>query len=427
MFTGFLSLSGNEVINNSRAATYAAALGITAVECGQCDGLANALWDEPYSSPDQDDAPWWDPTVPDSKEFAGLIGLEITGISKTTGRRDLVPLTSDGAALHPLRRSHREIQVRALALAKTDCALSYGYSWLASVLRGGLCSPGCSGDQLCFFTCCPPCADDPALECADPYLRTLFNVGLLTMDEPVDQKAISGGWMSTVTFTLAAGNPSIYREPTLVVSSAQPGGEVIAGYDPDVSVDCTEDINCLVDNRPPTSPEWPACPVPPAPILPPVPVDACFPIGTFTANRNVFTLPSGLVPIWGEKVPYLVIKAGSQRLERIIIRWYGNPTDRDCDDALDPCSACAEVNIAYIPARSTLTIDGRTETAFVDCPGGPGLNTAEPQLYGPGGTPFTWPVFNCADSLCLEVIVKDSTLAPDALIEIYYAIREDAA
>lgn len=434
LFNGFVALSGNELINHARVLAYSRQLGITELRCEPCDGLAHALGDGPYSSPDMDDAPWWDPTVPESKDFAGLLGLEIIGISKSTGRRELVPLTTDGAALHPLRRAHREIQIRALLLARTDCALSYGYSWLASALRGAACATGCGGGTLCFFTCCPPCVPDeqgqidPA--CGDPYVRTLYDVGLLAMDEPTEVRRVTGGWLAQVTFTLAAGDPFIYREPRLIVSTT-PGTpiEVIPDYDPAVSVVCTEDIDCLVTNRPdlPVT-EWPACPPPPAPLLPPVPVDACFPRGPFTAARAVFPLPPGMAPAWSEKVPYLVIKSGSRRLERIIVRWYGNPNQRPCDQIIgDPCQACAEVNVAYIPERSTLTIDGRAQRAYLDCPGGPGLLQAEPDLYGPGGSPFVWPVFGCADALCLEVITKDASLAPDAEVHVYYVVREDAA
>lgn len=427
MYTGFLALSGRELINNDRASVYAANLDITSVSCGACPGLDYALWDQPYSSPDQDDAPWWDPVVPDSKDFAGFIGLDITGISKTTSRRELVPLTTDGAALHPLRRAHREIQVKALALARSDCALSYGLSWLSSALRGGVCSSGCAGETLCFLTCCPPCADDPSGTCADPYLRSLLDVGLLSMDEPADVKAFSGGWMATVTYTLAAGDPYIYQDPTIVASGPVPG-TVIANYDPDISsTGCQEDIDCLVDARPPVSPEWPPCPPPPAPILPPLPVDSCFPRGTFTARRMIYPLASGQVPAWAEKVPHIVIKAGSATMQRIILRWYGNPTERDCTLPLDPCVACAEVNVAFIPAGATLTIDGRTERAYLDCAGGPGRAVAEPSLYGPSGTPFVWPVFSCADAMCLEIVAKQSSIAPDARIEIAYVVREDAA
>lgn len=421
MFDGYLAYGGSEIINSVRAATYAKALGITTVQCGNCDTLARALYDTPYTSPDADDAPWWDPVEPASKDFAGFVGLEITGLAKSVATRSLVPLTDNGAALHPLRRPHREIQVRALALARTECALSYGYSWLASALRGQLCLNSCEGDTLCFFTCCPPCAprdpDDPDT-CGDTYWRTVLNCGLLTMSDPVDVRKIPGGWIAQVTFTIAAGNPFVWREPLLVASGPTAAQRLPNYVDPGVPPDCAESADCLRDDT---------CPAPPAPVLPPPPVDACFPQGPFTAARAMIPLPQGKVPIWAEKVPLIIVRAGAQRLERLTIRWYGNPANRDCSTALDPCAACAEVNIAFVPAGATLTIDGRIETAFVDCPGGPGMVTAEPQLYARGGTPFVWPVFSCADSQCLEVIVKADTFSPDSTIDVYYVVREDAA
>jgi hypothetical protein len=422
VYDGFLAFAGTEIVNSPRAAAYARAMGITTVNCGGCETLPRALWSEPYISPDQDDAPWWDPTETASKEFAGLVGLEITGLSRNVGGRSLVPLTDNGAALHPFRRPHKEIQVRALAIARSECGLSYGYSWLASALRGSVCASGCQGDTLCFFTCCPGCgpvSDNPLDDdlCGDPYWRTMLNVGLLATEQPIKTR-IPGGWLSEVTFTFAAGNPYIWREPVLMAQGPSTG-QILPDYaDPGVPPECFEPADCLQADD---------CPAPPAPVLPPAPVDACFPQGPFTASRAVLPLPQERVPIWSEKVPLIIIKAGSSRIERLTIRWYANPNERDCATQIDPCSACAEVNIAYVPQGSTLTIDGRIESAFVDCPGGPGVATAEPQLYGRGGTPFVWPVFSCADGTCLEFITRSGTFAPDASIEVFYVVREDAA
>lgn len=426
MFEGYLAFAGNELVNNSRAATYAAALGITSVSCRGCDGLHRALYDTAYTSPDMDDAPWFDPTVPESKNFAGLLGLEVVGLSKSVAARGLVPLTERGAALHPIRRPHREIQVRALMLAASRAALSYGTSWLASALRGGVCAPGCSGDDLCFFTDCPPCpplpddpnVPDPCGDLATAYLRTLRNVGLLDMSELANIRKVSGGWLGEIVFTLAAGDPMIYREPTLMVTGPYPGYVQPNYSDTGLPADCFESADCLLDE---------SCPAPPAPVLPPLPVEACWPSGAFTAARVVMPVPTDRVPIWAEKVPLIYIKSGGLKLERLTIRWYGNPTGRDCTTGLDPCSACAEVNVAFVPANSTLTIDGRSEVAYVDCPGGPGLTTAEPALYARGGAPFVWPVFGCDVGMCVEIIAKADTIAADAQFDIYYVVREDAS
>lgn len=421
MYSGYLALGGNELINSPRAAQYASALGITRIRCEQCSTLQRALFDTPYTSPDMDDAPWWDPTEPHSKEFAGLFGLDIVGLGRSVASRAVVPLADDGAALHPLRRSHKEIQVTALALAKTEAALSYGVSWLSSVLRGQVCGSGCGGDGLCFFTACPTCDPPPPAgsvdTCGDAYFRQMFNVGLLQMEDLRDVQRVPGGWLGQVQFTVAAGDPFIYRDPVLVATGPQPSQQLPNYQDTGLPPVCFESTDCLRDDD---------CPPPPAPILPPVPIDACFPTGPFTASRFVLKLDAGKVPIWAEKVPYIRIKTGGSKIERLTLRWYANPMDRDCTD-LDPCSACAEINLAFVPAYSTLTIDGRSQTATVDCPGGPGQTTAEPALYGRGGTLFQWPVYNCDTPMCLEVITKADTVAADASMEIYYVVREDAA
>jgi hypothetical protein len=423
VFTGYLAFAGTEIVNSARAAAYARSLGITSVNCGDCATFPRAVGDTPYTSPDLDDAPWWDPSEVASKGFAGFLGLDITGFGKNVGGRGLVALTENGAALHPFRRTHREVQVNVLAIAQSQASLSYGFTWLASALRGRLCAPGCEGDTICFFTACPTCdppdtgSSAPDL-CGDPYWRTSLNAGLLSMEEPSDIKKISGGYLAQVTYTIACGDPFIYREPLLMASGPGDAQQLPNYSDPGLPPDCAETADCLRSDT---------CPTPPAPVLPPIPVDVCYPTGSFTAARQVFSLASDQVTLWSEKVPLIRVRAGSTRLERLTLRWYGNAAGHDCADDLDPCSACAEVNIAAIPAGSTLTIDGRIESASVDCPGGPGLATAEPQLYGRGGTPFVWPVFSCSDGSCLEVIAQADSISPDTTIEIYYVIREDAA
>lgn len=423
IYAGFLQFHGVELINNARTRAYANQLSITDVTC-ECGDLAAALDDTPYLSPDADNAPWWDPAEPHSKDFAGLIGLDITGLSRSLGSRDAVPLVRGGASLHPLRRREREIQVSALALAKTDCALSYGFSWLASALRGGTCTSGCQGDSLCFFTCCPTCpepveGDEGNVDCYDAntrHWRTILNVGLLTVDDPDDITQVPGGWLGRITFTFVAGDPYIYRDPTLMVSGPRPE-QVLPNYvDPGVPPDCVETADCLQGD----------CPPPPAPILAPPPLDPCFPSGPFTAARVVMNVPNDRLAIWTEAVPLITIQPGAIPLRRVTIRWYENPLGRDCASDVDPCAACAEVNLNFIPARSTFILDGRTETASVDCPGGPGLRTAEPALYGRGGTPFVWPVFSCNAGACLEIIAQANSVAADLNITVHYVQREDA-
>lgn len=421
MYEGYLAFGGNELVNNARTYAYAANLGITTFNCGPCDTLRRAVKDEPYALPEIDDAPWYDPAVPESAGFAGLYGLEIAGLSAGISSQQRIDLAAGGALLGPLRRRAKEIQVRGQLVAKDDCALSYGYAWLAAALRGAQCGPPCSGSSLCFFTCCPPPCPDPEEgqpdTCGDRYYRQMFNTGLLTGPIERSRRKIPGGWISEVDFTFTAANPFVWRDPVLLATGPTGGQQLPSYEDPGVPAECTETADCVKD---------PLCPAPLAPVLPPPTIDLCYPTTPFTARRWMIELPTGQVPVWHEKVPYLRVYPGSFDLRRLVVRWYLNPLQRDCATELDPCLACAEVQVPFLPRNAWFTLDGRTETASVDCPGGPGLMTAVPPLYGRGGAPFNWPVFGCDVPMCLEIIALESSVAPDARFEISTVVREEA-
>jgi hypothetical protein len=436
-FVGYLELGGNEIINSARVYTYALGLGITAISCTQCDLLPRVLGDEPYTSADMDDAPWFDPAVVASKDFAGVLGLEIVGLDQPFNTREPLPLAGGGAALSPLRRRQREIQVRALLFARSECGLSYGRSWMAAATRGTACGLECVGDDLCFLTCCPTECEDPAPgvedTCGNKEWRTLFNVGILEGPIVRETTRLNGGWMQQVEFTLTAGNPYIYQLPTLVATGPS-AGQVIPGFNSETPMECVEETDCIASATPD-----PLCQMPLMPMYPLAPNDPCFPKGPFTAYRAVITVPEGLTPNWFENVPLLKVKVGNLAIRRFMIRWYTNRSGVDCFAGLEspipserpisPCDSCAELHIPVLPPNSTLTIDGRTERAWVDCPGGPGLATAEPYIYGAGGRAFQWPAFGCGQMMCVEIVAEigPAGQTPSLAWTIEHVAREDAS
>lgn len=421
MYEGYLSFGGNEIVNNSRVKAYAASLGITTVRC-DCGSLAQALRDAPYTTPAADDAPWYDPTEPASGRFAGVLGTNIVGLSDGVTYQSSVPLAAGGAIIAPRRRRAREVQLRATLYAKDECGLSYGISWLASALRGQVCGSDCGGSTLCVFTCCPPpCTPPPSPEepdlCGDPYFRTLFEVGVLTGPNITNRRRIPGGIMADVEITWTVGNSYIWRDPQLLVEGPTAGTQLPDYEDPGVPPECEEAVDCIRD---------PLCPPTALPVVPPPVTDLCYPTGPFNARRWMIPLGAGQTPAWHEFVPYIRVNPGSLALRRLMIRWHTNAMGRDCATNLDPCSACVEVQVPYLPPNAWFTLDGRAERAWVDCPGGPGLNTARPEIYGRGGSPFTWPVFTCDTAMCLEIVALNTSVAPDAKWEISYAVREEA-
>ena len=424
MFTGYLELAGTEIVSTERARAYAAGLGITSVRCEPCPNLPAVLGDKPYTLPQQDNAPWYDPAVPASREFAGVVGLDVAG-ADGTGQRTPTDLLGDGAAIGPLRRARRELTWRVALLASTDCGLSYGLSWLASALRGGACDTGgCRGDKLCVFACCP--TGDGTNQ-----LRHLYHVGLLDAPTVKTVYQIAGATSSCATgatkggshiaeveFSIVAGIPYWYRDPVPIA-----GSDITSGGDagPGDDSDCQPEADCLFD---------PTCPAPGPPPTPPIPTDPCYPTGAFPARREVVTVPAGRVPAWSETVPIVQVNTGRGVLRRLTVRFYTNPAGKPCGDALDPCLACAEMSIPYLPAGTLLTVDGRTRRAYVDCSGGAGPEAlAEPVLYGPAGGLFTWPVFGCGGTggMCIEIVSDARYSAYNMTTNVQICARDDAA
>ena len=461
VFAGWVSFAGVELVNTARAQAYAEAVGIDVRN--PAPDLAESLGDAPYVDPVTDDAAWVDPSLPESGRFYGLAGLEIVGADEGTSTRQWTELLTDGGVPGARRRRSNELEVRALMFAADDAAMSYGLGWLASALRGSTCSLSCVGDDLCVYAAKPVAPRLPAITpdgdaCGavlgdpdpswlpvdgsmfgpggDKLARHLYNVATIEGPQVTARNRIESGLMWSVRWVFKAGTPSWYTEPVFVARTDGDAGpsnpetyqDVRPNYDPwSWQEDCAQTQTCL-DFDP-----WCASP-PVPPLLAPAPADPCFPNDPrnnppgqpnrhkFTAARSIFPVPRGTGPDWLEKVPVIRIFSGSLEFQRVIIRWYNNPRGVACGSWLDPCAACAEINVVWLPRSSLLTIDGRTERTTVDCPGGV---VQEPRVYGLAGGPMTWPVFECSSSMCVEVISDAVTIAGDSWIDVHMASRTD--
>jgi hypothetical protein len=421
MWEGYMDLAGQEIINSARAMAYGGAAGLQ-IRCEPCDSLPFALDDLPYEATTDPDnaAPWYDPARPQSAQFLGVLGLGCSGFETNPTARTPSPLIGDGSALGVLRRTHREMGFTVLLIAENEPAMVYGLGWLATALRGGSCSSAtCRGDELCMFSSCPgeTVGGDAS---GDAELRHLYDVGLL--DGPTVSTRQSAGTLllATVTFTLAAGKPWIYQEPLDVGSDwvALASGDRRSNWDPDtVYTQCPTPVPCLQD---------PLCKDPALPPQAPIPISPCYPKGKGNFYRSVVSLSPLDVPQWLETVPVLELATGSKALRRLIVRFWANPQGLGCDDVTDPCSACLDISVAYLPAGATLTVDGRIQRATVDCPSGAsGSSKSTPTIYGPQGRSFEWPVFACPTGLCIELLTQYENTARNAQARVSLIPRAD--
>jgi len=143
-----------EIINNMRAWTYAQAAELRWVtECEPCVAGQYILPDAPYTAPDTDLAPWYDPNNPDTAEFCGIMGLDCTGCDDSTRTATITQKLTGGGVIGPVYYQARSIVVRALAIGETACGLQAGLDWLDG--QYSLTADPCLGDTLTFFDCCP--------------------------------------------------------------------------------------------------------------------------------------------------------------------------------------------------------------------------------------------------------------------------------
>jgi len=230
----YFSLGGVEVANHVRLAAYFESVGTSLDSISPCvcpTLTAEMLGDLPYVDPAADDAPWYDPAVPVSEDFAGLLVLSMEGLDEHPVKRAVTNAIAGGGVLGPARVLPRTIVVTALVLGSTCCGVEYGLHWLGQVLQG--CAGNqCEGDCMTLFTCCPD--EEVDQECFnDGYRRTLRHVALVDGPRVIARtgtgcsagECSAGADVLTVEFTLVAAKPWLWTEVVPIIEVAPPSDD----------------------------------------------------------------------------------------------------------------------------------------------------------------------------------------------------------
>jgi hypothetical protein len=432
---GAALIEGQEFVNDSRTLAYLqAGYGPPGLEisgdCG-CPQLRDLIGcdDDPYLAPDLDPAPWHDPAFPESADFAGFLMDEFTGGIDSTYTREVFPVISGGGILGRLRAQPRTMTWRGFLFGRTCCSVAYGLRWLTSVLRQSSCNAECAGEKIEFLVCCPPedsaiypCAGSAALGIPsnDDAFRTVYNAGLL--EGPLVKKerrsscSCGCSTIMEIEFSIVAGNPHLFRQPVPIIEgelfpAAEGCAEFVEVDDPadcppedtcPEAIPCTYDPACLQPNLPTFVTMTDECICDP---LQPVELQVAVPLSTYGANF--------------QGVPVFHIYSGSDALRATTIRIVENPLGLDCAvAAADPCLFCDSISVRYIPAHSTLKIDGVHRRITIECPGGE-VQPGEAFLVGD----FSWPIFECID-YCITAVIDGATAAADASFSLYVVPRE---
>ncbi len=427
-YLGFLCLGGRQIVNDCRTLQRVAdGYGPPGIVCRACDPCCGDL-SAGLGFPDgynPTDLPWYDGTQ-ESVDFAGLLIENIEGLEPGGFTRPVVETSGIGAVIGAGRQSAPTIIVTGLLLAASCCAQEFGLSWLRQALKTS-CAPGigCAGEDLLFLSCEPESPDE---DCGEvdfeewlaPYYRTLKGVALVDGPRVIERMPRACAECEAcpiyrVQFTLAASKPCVFLDPTEIIGPtsfecSELGADCIIW---DEEETCDEDSDCGTLVNCSTDPDCPASVAPPT--VPPITnpcVEEC--ISTITC-RVCVDIPADTFPSFAEGTLVVTIYAGSEPLRGINLKIWKNPLDFDPDE-LDDCDVCAELNISYVGADATLTIDGANRTATIDCPGGSTVR-ANPFIASGSGTPnFSYPSLDCGRyTVC---ITARQGAATDSYVEI---------
>lgn len=417
MYEGYLSIGVvgdmHEVLNAERTLAYAKRFlpTVNVAECLPCSRIYNALGQAPYVDPKFDTAPWYHLNDPDSANFYGLYPLSIQGVDDSTSRTLVTEFTGDGGFQSQVRHGAKEIRIRGVMLGLNRDAVTAGIRWLRSVLDWVPCGRGdiCPGRELVFYRNCPGAATSAAATgLVEKYRRTMYQVEVLDgLRVTGEHKFKAGGWGAEVEFTLSVGVPWAYSDFVPSVTSTGLTGVAVNEVTCPVLMDAYADL--VLD------PNDGALPRPPAP---PNVYTAAMPANW---SRYTAVIPQSTVARWGRITPKIHVQAKANPIRMLRVRFY---LDNNSLPGLDvpECSWEGEFLVTYVPAWSTLTIDGVRRNAEVLI-GGLYWRTATHLVLGSSGRPPTWPRMAC-DSSYLVVIDSDVALTSQEKVTVEVAVGE---
>ncbi len=394
-WSGYLIFDGTEIANASRTEAYVGAKGWFRPLWADTD-LPDML-EESYIDPVADEAPWYDPDIPASKDFWGFYPSDFVGFENSSRTSAVTENTNDGGTPGRVRHGTKSVVCSGALLGATQEAVDYGMNWLRRALVGAVDSNTLTTEQPLGATVGYLAAEPVVNYEIDPspqstltrlsrYLRrVVVNNGPSAL---FTGKLSCGAHVTTVQFTMVAGSPFEFGPQRAIL---QDWGSAADPWVPGVpngvidGPDAYSDVVCGQDQWAPIfDPDCPALIVPPPP--PSIPLGCWTPPSSW--SRYTVTIPATVVPLWGQVVPTVTFFTAAEA-RNIRVRFYEDPGG-DGSPADDPCDFVGDFVLSYIPPGGTLILDGTTEDVFVLTSSGY-KRRADSLVFRTDGTPFEWP------------------------------------
>ena len=386
-YEGLFFYNGAEFSSNPRTYYLARTLGIPSVVVNPSTwaGVLEALGYDPLDTSDFSDptqAPWYDPDNPASVEFAGCITMEASNLDSTNLSAPVTEYTGRGGRVGRQRKGTVDFVYRVNLVASTERGMLFGYNWLTKLFDE---PDDCSGSGVLIYLSRP--GTEPGAQ-----LVARNGVRMSRGLSVTRKRSKSCSVLWTVTFTLTAGDPSLYGSTLHLASGI--GGPSVAGDSVMLPVPtpttAIEAICAVPDTSPIFDPLFPALVPPPAP-------PSIIPAGwEFVPGRTYKRHWAQLEPFTSEfpdLVSILDLASLDEDARSLRVSIWGpsaSPTD-------NVCQALWSVVISYVATDFVLSVDGAAQV--VKAYSGVGtIRRADTLVYSMDGSPPKWPVFSLSDT-----------------------------
>lgn len=417
-WNGYFVYDGTEIVNIERVNKYASVMpwfkDDTYWGLDYMLGLPE-FWTT--AGPDGD-APWYDTRIDSGwQDFLGFYPISITGAEDSTRSSAVVESVDDGGVAGRIRRTTKSVVFNGVLVAKSEVGAEYGLRWLSRVLLGGSClAPGSNplGAPLRYLASPPVPEPNPAIGIEAQYnksQRSLHNVVFNSGPEVLSKRdgMDCGGSVWNIQFTGVAGTPTEFGYTQAILQDWVSGGDYpwqpgadegdLGGPTGWTEVVCPDNLW-----DPVYDPECAALIVPPGP--PSVPLGCYEP--DVDLERYYAYIPSTNFGV-SDYVPTIKLYASTEK-RNVRLRWY-RYFDGDFDFLDNSCNYIGDAVVSFVPADSSLVLDGITETVYVDLSDGR-RRRADSLVFATDGKPFKWPLLTCGYSYVLTVDMPDAIEAP---------------
>ncbi|AUM16443.1 MULTISPECIES: hypothetical protein [Rhodococcus] len=397
-YRGLLFYGDTELINSRRTVAHilngVRPLSLEVRHDDSWPHTARLLAHAPYVMPDE--APWHTPGDPDSLEFAGVWPMSVDGLDTSTLSREIVEGLGDGATTGVTRFGSKQITITALLVASSAAGAEFGLRWLTERLADA--SDVGAGTSLRFLSAAPELDPDLTGVATRAAMagrwRTLYQVVTTAPPTVTGRFGFTRGQdtqasVFAVSWTMTALIPHVFHDPVVAIADSSLTGISTSTPTWTVAVDGECDGGCtdtgaavLVD------PEAAAAARVVRELTTVGSSGVCVPL---ESKRIAQAVPADPGRAARPDVVRVAVTTGAQVARGLRLQIVPG-TGIEAWELAERCGALTEIGISYIPAGSTLTLDGATGTAWCDTP--EGRMDAAAVVRGSGGAPWRFPLLD---------------------------------